>query len=51
LPASFASDIGQFDAVIHGIADQVGQRIPDGFDDGFVQLDILAFQVQFDLFA
>ena len=36
--------------MIDRIADQVGERILDGFDKGFVELCFLAFHLQADLF-
>ena len=40
-----------FNAVIHRIADQMGQWVSDSFDDGLIQFNVFAFQGQFDLFA
>jgi len=42
---------GRFDAVVHGVADQMRQRIADGFQNGFVQLHFLPFQHQLALLA
>ena len=43
--------VGHLDAVIGRIAHQVGQRIAQTFDDGLIELDIVAFQLQVDLLA
>ena len=42
---------GHLDAVIDGIADDVGERILDGLDDRAVELGLLAFHHQLDLLA
>ena len=49
--ARSAAHLGLFDAVIHRVANQMGQRVSDGFDDGFVQFHIFALESQFDLLA
>ena len=41
----------QLDAVVDGIADDVGERVLDGLDDGLVQLRLCAFHLDVDLFA
>ena len=40
----------RLNAVIDGVADQVGERILDGFDEGLVEFRLLAFHLQADLF-
>ena len=42
---------GRFDAVVDGVADQMGQRVADGLDDAFVEFGVLPFHVEAGLFA
>ena len=43
--------LGCLDAVVNGVAQDVGHRVLDGFDDGAVQLGGLSVHDQFDFFA
>ncbi len=45
------SIVGRFDAVIDGIADEMDERIVQLFDDGLIELGVLALHDQFDLLA
>ena len=47
--AKRASLLGRLDAVVQGVADQVAQRVADLFQDGPVELGLLAFDDQLDL--
>ena len=49
--ASGDAHVGGFDAVIHGVAHQMGQRVADFFDDGFVEFGIPAADDQIDVLA
>jgi hypothetical protein len=40
--------VGRLDAVVQGVADQVAQRVADLFEDGPVELGLLAFDDQLD---
>ena len=42
---------GKFDAVVHGIADQVSERILDRLDDGLVEFGLLALHLDLHLLA
>ena len=43
--------VGRLDAVVDGVAHQVGQRVADGLDDRLVQLGFLALHVDAHLLA
>ncbi|MGO9123696.1 MAG: chemotaxis protein CheA, partial [Terriglobales bacterium] len=42
---------GKFDPVVHGIAYQMGERVLDGLDDGFVEFGFLALHLDVDFLA
>ena len=41
----------RFNAVINGIADQMGERVSDLFDEGAIEFGICAIKLQLNLFA
>ncbi|KPZ14603.1 membrane protein [Pseudomonas syringae pv. spinaceae] len=49
--AGRATRLGAFDAVVHGIAQQVHERVADLLDNGLVQFGFCAIDNQVDVFA